>query len=87
MYEQRHFRQFYDVFVHKLQVYCDVVYFSVQSIVTEPCIYQNLNTSGCHGCLCFLQHPILELVINVYNKLTHITKETYLTQTSSLTFL
>jgi len=53
-------------------IYCDVVYFSVKSIVTEPCIYQNLNTSGCHGCLCFLQHPILELVINVYNKLTHI---------------
>jgi len=50
----------------------------------------------CHGCLririCFLQHPILELVINVYNKLSIYMllihkKHIYITQKSSLTFL
>jgi len=50
MYEQRHFRQLYDVFVHKL--YCDVVYLSIKSIVPEPCIYENLNTSGRWGESC-----------------------------------
>ena len=53
MYEQRYVRQLYDVFVHKL--YCDVVYFGIKSIVTEPCIYQNLNTSGKGGGLGFFK--------------------------------
>ena len=47
MYEKRHFRQLYDVFVHKL--YYDVVYFCILSIVPEPCIYQNWNISGNEG--------------------------------------